>query len=755
MWRLSNVNNLNEYLKKTEAEQIYMKKINSINMSFTSILTSIASIVSTYDYQFSTLNQRVYNIEVNTATLDSIIGSIESNTNSMYLEIQDMSYVLTAYTNNYETYTNNNDGELQSIKSNTNVLDSNTSALYDSLTNMTFPTQAEVYNYWKEFGKYTQLTYADYLNSYTVLDNEQFTYTDNISNFSIESNKGSYVFCSNVLTQNSFNFNYELDRLGLVPANDSCNPIGTAINLDVKLNDTISSFTFSGKYLTVSFYNDNSNNNFNYLMWKGATNPVVDFTHFKPNANTLHLTASRGAIIQNLNNKWIDYHARNYKETFENCSGISFVFDSNRVSQGLDSYFGSITMDNSALLSIKNDFTPTSLYMVGDLRIPSIDIYNDKCIRFGYGNFSSDVNIFNYGTLDTNTLERFTDRTAYYDTIQNLTISNIGNSTFTQDSFCISCMNILNSLKLYDFQNLTFSLATGKYLSFSDSKQNYNNISFNRCSFDGVDMVVSLNSILNLSGISCNEFTASLKGTNHGLMCNNLTASKLYLTGNNSPTIYSFNNPTATVDIGLGKLKFDYITADKLNVEGGVSIDVGVFNSIYWNGRNGFALYGPWKYVWFNDITLQNEDIIFGSMMLYDSAFFHTPINLSYQGINNAMNNPEVPLTHKNVFVDNAITTTLNLRLTGNNTSKQIDVDWINSQKSIVGVDCRGWKSSNVVGFGQPSKYLFNLIASERGAEVVNFSMTVDDTNEWEPYKEYFNPFGNHNVARIELCETI
>ena len=750
-----NQNNLEEYLKKTEAEEIYMKKINSINMSFTSILTSIASIVSTYDYQFSTLNQRVYNIEVNTATLDSIIGSIESNTGSMYFEIQDMSDILTAYVDNYDTYTNEKADELHSIKSNTNVLDSNTSALYDSLTNMTFPTQAEIYNYWKEFGKYTQLSYVDYLNSYTVLDNEQFTYTDNISNFSIESNKGSYVFCSNVLTQNSFNFNYELDRLGLVPANDSCNPIGTAINLDVKLNDTISSFTFSGKYLTVSFYNNNSNNNFNYLMWKGATNPLIDFTHFKPNTNTLHITASRAGTIQNLNNKWLDYHNRNYKATFENCSGLSFVFDSNRNSQGLDSYFGMMTIDNSVLLSVKNDFTPTSLYMAGDLRIPSIDIYNDRCIRFGYGNFSSDVNILNYGTLDTNTLNRFTDRTFYYDTYQNFTVSNIGNSTFTQNSFCISCMNILTSLKLYDFQNLTFSLATGKYLSFSDSKQNYNNISFNRCSFTNVDMVVSLDSILNLSGISCNEFTASLKGENHGLMCNNLTASKLYLTGNNSPTIYSFNNPTATVDIGLGKLKIDYMTADKLNVEGGVSIDVGVFNSVYWNGRNGFALYGPWKYVWFNDITLQNEDLIFGSMLKNDSAFFHTPINLSYQGINNAMNNPEVELTHKNVFVDNAVTTTLNLRLTGNNTSKQIDVDWINNQKSIVGVDCRGWKSSNVVGFGQPSKYLFNLIASERGAEVVNFSMTVDDTNEWEPYKEYFNPFGNHNVARIELCETI
>ena len=743
-----NQTDLNQYLKKTEAEEIYMKKINSINMSFTSILTSIQSIVATYDYQFSTLNQRVYNIEVNTATLDSIIGSIESNTNSMKLEIEDMSDILTAYVDNYDTYTNEIADELQSIKS-------NTSMLYDSITNITFPTQAENYNYWKEFGKYTQLTYADYQNSYTILDNEQFTYTDNISNFSIESNKGSYVFCSNVLTQNSFNFNYELDRLGLVPANDSCNPIGTAINLDVKLNDTISSFTFSGKYLTVSFYNDNSSNNFNYLMWKGATNPLIDFTHFKPNADTLHITASRAGTIQNLNNKWLDYHNRNYKETFENCSGLSFVFDSNRNSQGLDSYFGMMTIDNSVLLSIKNDFTPTSLYMAGDLRIPSVDIYNNKCIKFGYGNFSSDVNILNYGTLDTNTLNRFTDRTFYYDTYQNFTISNIGNSTFTQDSFCISCMNILTSLKLYDFQNLTFSLATGNYLSFSDSKQNYNNISFNRCSFTNVDMVVSLDSVLNLSGISCNEFKASLKGNNHGLMCNNLTASKVYLTGNNSATIYSYNNSTGTVDIGLGIIKIDYMTADKLNVEGGAAIDVGVFNSISWNGRNGIALYGPWKYVWFNDITLQNEDLIFGSMLNHDSAFYHTPINLSYQGINNAMNNPDVALTHKNVFVDNAVTTTLNLRLTGNNTSKQIDIDWINNQKSIVGVDCRGWKSSNVVGFGQPSKYLFNLIASERGAEVVNFSMTVDDTKEWEPYKEYFNPFGNHNVARIELCETI
>lgn len=725
-----------------------MKKINSINLSFTTLLNSITSKFHEYDNKIFNCQLSIHSNSTDIASLDSIIVSIESNTDRLSTDISDMSDVLTAYTGNYETYTNEIANELYSISS-------NTSMLYDSLTNMTFPTQAEIYNYWKEFGKYTQLSYADYQNNYTVLDNEQFTYTNNISNFSIESNKGSYVFCSNVLTQNSFNFNYELDRLGLVPANDSCNPIGTAINLDVKLNDTISSFTFSGKYLTVSFYNDNSINNFNYLMWKGATNPLIDFTHFKPNANTLHITASRAGTILNLNNKWLDYHNRNYKETFKNCSGLSFVFDSNRNSQGLDSYFGMMTIDNSVLLSIKNDFTPTSLYMAGDLRIPSIDIYNNKCIRFGYGNFSSDVNIFNYGTLYTNTLERFTDRTVYYDTIQNLTISNIGNPTFTQDSFCVSCMNILTSLKLYDFQNLTFSLATGSYLSFSDSKQNYNNISFNRCSFTNVDMVVSLNSILNLSGISCNELSASLKGANHGLMCNNLTASKLYLTGNNSPTIYSFNNSTATVDIGLGKLKIDYMTADKINVEGGVSVDVGVFNSVYWNGRNGFALYGPWKYVWFNDITLQNEDIIFGSMMLYDSAFYHTPINLSYQGINNAMNNPEVELTHKNVFVDNAVTTTLNLRLTGNNTSKQIDIDWINNQKSIVGVDCRGWKSSNVVGFGKPSKYLFNLIASERGSEVVNFSMTVDDTNEWEPYKEYFNPFGNHNVARIELCETI
>ena len=725
-----------------------MKKINSINISFTTLLNSITSKFHEYDNKIFNCQLSIHSNSTDIASLDSIIGSIESNTNSMYFEVQDISGILTAYTDQYETYTNEIANQLYSISS-------NTSALYDSLTNMTFPTQAEVYNYWKEFGKYTQLSYADYQNNYTVVDNEQFTYTDNISNFSIESNKGSYVFCSNILTQNSFNFNYELDRLGLVPGNDSCNPIGTAINFDVKLNDTISSFTFSGKYLTVSFYNDNSINNFNYLMWKGATNPLIDFTHFKPNADTLHITASRAATVQNLNNKWIDYHNRNYKATFENCSGISFVFDSNRNSQGLDSYFGMMTFDNSVLLSVKNDFTPTSLYMIGDLRIPSIKIYNDKCISFGYGNFSSDVNISNYGTLNTNTLERFTDRTRYYDTYQNLTISNVGNSTFTQNSFCISCMNILTSLKLYDFQNLTFSLATGNYLSFSDSKQNYNNISFNRCSFGNVDMVVSLNSILNLSGISCNEFKASLKGGNHGLMCNNLTASKLYLTGNNSPTIYSFNNPTATVDIGLGKLKIDYMTADKLNVEGGVSIDVGVFNSVYWNGRNGYALYGPWKYVWFNDITLQNEDLIFGSMLKYDSAFYHTPINLSYQGINNAMNNPEVELTHKNVFVDNAETTTLNLRLTGNNTSKQIDIDWINNQKSIVGVDCRGWKSSNVVGFGKPSKYLFNLIASERGAEVVNFSMTVDDTNEWEPYKEYFNPFGNHNVARIELCETI
>ena len=57
-----NQNNLEEYLKKTEAEQIYMKKINSINMSFTSLLTSIQSVFSTYDYQLSTINASLINL---------------------------------------------------------------------------------------------------------------------------------------------------------------------------------------------------------------------------------------------------------------------------------------------------------------------------------------------------------------------------------------------------------------------------------------------------------------------------------------------------------------------------------------------------------------------------------------------------------------------------------------------------------------------------------------------------------------------
>ena len=112
MIKFNNLNNLSAYLKKTEAEEIYMKKINSINLSFTTLLNSITSKFHEYDNKIFNCQLSIHSNSTDIASLDSIIGSIESNTGSMYFEIQDMSDVLTAYTDNYETYTNEIANEL-------------------------------------------------------------------------------------------------------------------------------------------------------------------------------------------------------------------------------------------------------------------------------------------------------------------------------------------------------------------------------------------------------------------------------------------------------------------------------------------------------------------------------------------------------------------------------------------------------------------------------------------------------------------
>ena len=161
-----NQNNLEEYLKKTEAEQIYMKKINSINMSFTSLLTSIQSVFSTYDYQLSTLNNAVSVLNINTNNMNLSIGSLSSDLSNI-------------------------NPMLNSI----NTLSVNTGVLYSSLTDVigSITSGGVDYNYMKQLNKVSADTYIDFDINSTVDDVEKLTYNDNINVRVSDTNKLSYV----------------------------------------------------------------------------------------------------------------------------------------------------------------------------------------------------------------------------------------------------------------------------------------------------------------------------------------------------------------------------------------------------------------------------------------------------------------------------------------------------------------------------------------------------------------------------------
>ena len=88
MIRFQNINNLDEYLKKTDAENIYMKKINSLQVSFTSLLTSITNQFHYFNSEINELNGDVASLKSDTNLLCRGIGYLEGHENDINSNIE-------------------------------------------------------------------------------------------------------------------------------------------------------------------------------------------------------------------------------------------------------------------------------------------------------------------------------------------------------------------------------------------------------------------------------------------------------------------------------------------------------------------------------------------------------------------------------------------------------------------------------------------------------------------------------------------
>jgi hypothetical protein len=760
-----NQNNLNEYLKKTEAEQIYMKKINSINMSFTSLLTSIQSVFSTYDYQLSTIANSLNILNINTGNLNNSLSNL---------------------INSYTLYTSNNDNETNSIKSNVNALISHSNSVDSEISNLWNAINVSVdYNYWKEFNKESQETYIKYENGQiTILDNEEFGYKTNLSNYTLfNPSKLSYVFNSNILQTDEnkpFNFGGYYDRIGLILPN--CQSGATTYNqsvpmniitmtcktLDVMLKYHWSDFNtnFYVKCLDANLINSGMYCDYNII----STNldaTALKFDNYHKNSGTSFYSSFK------LNNRiqvlgpWLDDNVpakidlkrttlAYTNEGYPNLNRLSFVGLNNNISlhnningEGSlgfgvgklaisnklemtngynyvfdiqNNYVGNNNLVNlvnetsntnqSYTVSFAPEFQVSSIYITNknhvDLNIPTgINSFNtgNKNVRFNITNYNNTLKLtiskWNALTCSLNGVPYIT---AAYNTLKDLTIA--GDTNFNVST------GLLSSLTLYN-----------NYVSW-------------------VKYINSCSSLINLNYNSFENFqiTDIGKGFSFGA---NFKNSVLGLSANGSGTYYSYDNDSATVNLSQGLFKLLDFTAGIAKVSAGGSMENCVFSSLDVDAKMGLGPYGDWKYVWANSFNLINPLIFYQNKLQFDYAFYHCPfIQLSNTGLNAAMNLTESQCSKSLVFVDNAPTTSVNFRLTGDNTSKSIHAKLIESQPYIISADIRGWHPSRIIGFDQ--YYLFNNVASGYSAlPEYKFTAHVDNVNDWTDYKLNFNPFGD------------
>lgn len=768
-----NQNNLEEYLKKTEAEEIYMKKINSINLSFTSLLTSIQSVFSTYDYQLSTINNSliVLNnnttlLNFNTSTMNLRLDSIVSSINSNYSSIQSLSGSLLDISSSLTSYKTSVNKEI--------------SDLWNAIG-----ADAGGYNYWKEFNKVSAETYINY-NGYPVtqLDNEDLIYSEYLSNSTIlNPSKLSYVFNSNVLQTDinePFNFGGDYDRIGLILPD--CMSGATTYNQSVPMNI----ITATCKTLDVMLKYGYSDFNTNFYI------KCLD-------ANLINIGSNKDYNIISTNLNATAIHFNNYYKNH----GVNFfsTFKLNDRVQILgpwlqDGYYANIDLRRTTLPYSNADYSN-----LNRLAFPGLS--NRLCIHnhidangengFGMGkiavstrvaitnghNYVFDVQ--NAGAAAQNVVEVLNSTTnanqSYTVTVSPdfkvsslyLTIPNhvklelpTGINSLVDGNknvrFAITNSNNTQSLNIQNWNALTCNMSGVPYVTISNNRLKdltiegntsydvltglLSSITFKDNYISWCKYVNSCSSVINLDNNTFENFyvTDIGKGFSFGP---NFKNTALQLSAPSSATYYSYNNPDASATIPQGLFKLLDFTIGSITVAAGGSMENCVYSSLVVNAMNGTPPYGPWKYVWANSFELNNPVIFYENKLEFDHAFYHCPfIQIGHTAVSSAMNVAGYVCSKSLVFVGNAPTTSVNFRLTGNNTSKSIHAKFIEDQPYIISADIRGWHPSRIIGFDQ--HYLFNNVASGYSA-LPNYKFTahVDHVEDWEPYKMFFNPFND------------
>jgi hypothetical protein len=702
MIKFNNLNNLSAYLKKSDAENIYMKKINSLNISFTELLTSISTKFTYYDDKIANLNYVVNSI-------GSSVESLKSFSSSAYCSITSLE--------NQTLYLNN---EFYSIKTNTQMI-------YGIVEGLT--TAGINYDYWNEFSKLSNETYLNFDLNSTVVKNEQLTYNINLSSSISNTDKNLFVLNQNLLNT-SITVNNELSRLGL-KMNSTNQPLtATATYIDIAAYQNIGlNNSFSLECQSLNLINSGGNIN---LIDSNINASTINFNGMNNNSTyTLNLNPNVKNLSNIINNCYL-YLTNNGDNTLTISTLNTIRFGEN------NDTFKNIVFDGAARLS-KNG---------GDLLVDSI---------------SANSNYYQYNNLNNYTIKNcsFESSVSLFNSVNSFCVSNcsmmsIYGSNYYGHATAEFVNNSIGSLSFNNPGNLnlvgntiTSILTIGgnlnmgatinnnsvkyAYLTFSNQNDNYNfevntistlylsahndSFSFSNLDFTGINAV---------DCVSC-KFYSMTEQTNMG---------KYIEVGNWGNKIYSYDFPNLVINGGncaLDSCHFKYASITATNFS---------------NAQN-------WRYATIDYILWQNsynETFFYEQMMNINNGLFHVNLPGFWTDVEYAVHfgNANIDLGGNDCLVGNPDTTSVNLSIF-NNPNKKIHANFINGQNIIKSIDFRGWNPTQIIDFDQ--YYLFNNVASNILDTDISFTMRVNNSLDWTNYINFINPFGDNNSNRIIFVE--
>ena len=770
MLQIGNLNNLNQYLKKTEAEEIYMKKINSMDMRFTSLITSLSTKFNYYDDQIHNLgtnmmqlNSSVSSLSGDLTGLESLVNSLSSSVSSNSANINSLSGSIGSLNNSMGSLSNsvislnNSIGSISgsyglftnSVNNKFNSVDSEISNLWDAISSN------NNYNFFKEFAKPTQFTYKNMDNEHVIIDDEQFEYLQSKpSNFTmLNPNKLEYCFASNVYTTNSssylINLGGEYSRLGFrIPSDDNPQNYFNATASSVYLyQDGNKDFNTNNylKCLKAYICNDNNSHNINYI----STNlnaQMIDLANYTRSNNNVFTTL------------WLNDRV----DTLSGFYGMEKVYlDIRRPVTHTNPLYITGYYPQSVALSFSYHGPTEYGYHFGAISQPklaTVTLYQPENLNWTINSmtiYASTTNAAQSYTL-THDLAMQPRYSLNINLSPGVSLELPDGFTRNQFSYSISNGHNNNSYQISKWNISRFCLSNASAINAQNNSMsvfniiNYSSAPLNTLTFlnnNITSMTISgyHNNMLNFNNNTVAYMTVTQSVSNVGISFGaNFRNSSLSIISPVANTYYSYNNPDATLKVTNGKAKFDYFTAGTCNCTGGPGFEVAVFTQLNVSaGLTHDYNNGGWKYVWCNSFGLTGADTFYSCMMSQDQAFFHCPfIQLGTSCLNYAINRGNSVLSHQNVLVDNAPTTSVDLHLFGNHTSESVHPEFIHDQQYIVSVDIRGWHPSRIIGFDQ--YYMFKNVASGYSAVPdQKFTAHVDNVNDWNAYKGFFDPFND------------